>query len=95
MDTKVIKIDNENIDQDKIKEAAVLIDSGGLVGFPTETVYGIACRVKKDSLNRLNDIKGRSSNKHYTLHIGNKSDIKKTRHSLMNSQSFCRKNYNF
>jgi L-threonylcarbamoyladenylate synthase len=75
METKVLTIDSEKIDSSKIDEAAALIDSGGLVAFPTETVYGIACRVKSDSLARLDDIKGRTSGKYYTLHIGQKSDI--------------------
>jgi len=42
MQTKVVKLDYTNIDLGKIKEAAVLVNSGGLVAFPTETVYGIA-----------------------------------------------------
>jgi len=46
------------------------------VAFPTETVYGIACRVKNDSLVRLNALKGRTAGKYYTLHIGQKSDVK-------------------
>ena len=61
MKTKVLKLDAAKIDSAKINEAVALIDSGGLVAFPTETVYGIGCRVKIDSLARLNDIKGRSS----------------------------------
>jgi L-threonylcarbamoyladenylate synthase len=75
METKVLTIDAARIDSSKVDEAASLIDSGGLVAFPTETVYGIACRVKNDSLARLDDIKGRTSGKFYTLHIGKKSDI--------------------
>jgi L-threonylcarbamoyladenylate synthase len=75
METKVLTIDSAKIDLSKIEEAAAVINSGGLVAFPTETVYGIACRVKSDSLARLDDIKGRTSGKYYTLHIGQKSDI--------------------
>ena len=77
MQTKVIKLDATKIDSAKIKEAAALVDDGGLVAFPTETVYGIACRVKTDSLARLNDIKGRDHTKYYSLHIGQKNDVKK------------------
>ena len=73
METKVIPIDPENIDEGAIKAAAASIDAGNLVGFPTETVYGIACRVRADSLDRLDEIKGRMPEKHYTLHIGSKS----------------------
>ena len=77
METKVIKLDAAKVDSSKINEAAAVIDSGGLVAFPTETVYGIGCRVKSDSLTRLDDVKGRSADKYYTLHIGRKGDVEK------------------
>jgi L-threonylcarbamoyladenylate synthase len=77
MQTKVVKLDAENIDSDKIKEAASVIDAGGLVAFPTETVYGIACQAQTNSLSKLNNIKGRDPAKFYTLHIGQRDDVKK------------------
>ncbi len=77
MQTKIIKLDSTNVDLSKIKEAALLVDNGGLVAFPTETVYGIACRVRTDSLAKLNDIKGRDPSKYYTLHIGQKNEVTK------------------
>ena len=77
MQTKLIKLDSTSVDLSKIKEAALLVDEGGLVGFPTETVYGIACRVRTDSLSKLNKIKGRSSSKYYTLHVGQKNEVNK------------------
>jgi len=70
-------LDAENIDAAKISEAAGVIDAGGLVAFPTETVYGIACRVKRDSLQTLGELKGRGADKYYTLHIGNKSKVER------------------
>jgi protein-tyrosine phosphatase len=77
MQTKVIKLDSTKIDSAKITEAAQLVDAGGLVAFPTETVYGIACRVKTDSLIKLDNLKGRGPEKYYTLHISRKSDVEK------------------
>ncbi len=77
METIVIKLDPDSADKAKIKEAAALVDSGGLVAFPTESVYGIACRAQNDSIIKLNNLKGRDSNKYYTLHIGHKNDVKK------------------
>ncbi len=41
MNTKIIKIDPSNIDKRLIGEAAEIIRGGGLVAFPTETVYGL------------------------------------------------------
>jgi protein-tyrosine phosphatase len=75
MRTKVVKLDTDRLDIAKIKEAAALVDAGGLVGFPTETVYGIACRVSTRSLAKLGKLKGRGPEKHYTLHISQKSDV--------------------
>ncbi len=77
METKRIKINIENIDSGAIKEAGAIVDSGGLVAFPTETVYGIAARVKDDTLSKLNIVKGRPENKHYTLHIAESNDVLK------------------
>ena len=41
MNTKLYKIDINNIDAEKMQEAGDLIAAGELVGFPTETVYGL------------------------------------------------------
>jgi len=76
MRTKVVKIDTGKIDLAKIKEAASSVDAGGLIVFPTETVYGIACRAEINSLTRLDNLKGRQSDKPYTLHIAQKTDVK-------------------
>jgi protein-tyrosine phosphatase len=75
VETKVIKLDTGNIDTTAIKEAAAVIDAGGLVAFPTETVYGVGCRVSNESLARLDQLKGRPTDKYYTLHIANPSDV--------------------
>ncbi|MHC4366087.1 MAG: L-threonylcarbamoyladenylate synthase [Planctomycetota bacterium] len=75
METKVIKLDANRVDEARIRDAAALIDAGGLVAFPTETVYGIACRVESESLARLDELKGRTADKYYTLHIGRKGNV--------------------
>ncbi|MDE7286416.1 MAG: hypothetical protein K2N55_06210, partial [Lachnospiraceae bacterium] len=41
VETKVIKIKEENINWQYIEEAGAIIRAGGLVAFPTETVYGL------------------------------------------------------
>ncbi len=78
MQTKVIKIaDPAAVPADLLKEAAAVVDAGGLVAFPTETVYGIACRVQADSLQRLDQVKQRATDKRYTLHIGDKDEVRR------------------
>jgi L-threonylcarbamoyladenylate synthase len=75
METAILKINDPVVDIEKLKQAADCIDSGGLVVFPTETVYGIACRVEKKSLAGLDEVKKRDSDKKYTLHIGDKNRL--------------------
>ena len=41
MNTEIVKIDAANIDEKVIEKAAEIITNGGLVAFPTETVYGL------------------------------------------------------
>ena len=75
MKTLILKINDPVRDIEKIKEAADCIDSGGLVVFPTETVYGIACKIDAKSLARLDEIKKRDADKRYTLHISDKNKL--------------------
>jgi protein-tyrosine phosphatase len=77
METIVLRIDSLEPDLEILREAASVVRNGGLVGFATETVYGIACRVGRDSLGRLDAIKGRSPDKPYTLHIGDRDEVSK------------------
>lgn len=77
METEVVKLDSSCIDSQLITRAAEFIDAGELIAFPTETVYGIACRVQTDSLTRLIEAKGgRARDKPFTLHIGQKDTVR-------------------
>ena len=62
--SKIIKIDPEKPNMDKIKYACDIISRGGLVILPTETVYGIACNPQNAAaMKRLQDSKGRDPKK--------------------------------
>jgi len=53
-----------------LAEAAQILRGGGLVAFPTETVYGLgADATNPAAIERLNRVKGRSPDKPYSLHI--------------------------
>ncbi len=74
--TKIIKIDPYNFELKVIKEAAVILQKGGIVAFPTETVYGLAADYNnEDTINRLYDIKKRPKDKPFTIHIAKKEKI--------------------
>jgi len=66
----VIKIDPANPDKKKITAAAKVIREGGLVVFPTETVYGIAANLLDGkAMERLYRVKSRPEGKPFTVHI--------------------------
>lgn len=75
MKTEVVKLNGGREDAAKIEAAAKLLAEGGLVAFPTETVYGIGCAAQAESISRLDALKGRAPEKHYTLHIADKADV--------------------
>lgn len=77
MTAEVVTIGGRPGDLDRIKQAAQIVEAGGLVAFPTETVYGLACRVQREALARLDHLKGRDANKHYTLHLGQIEECRK------------------
>ena len=73
MKTKVIKISSSNLEA-AVAEAGEILDKGGIVGFPTETVYGLAARADiPNALKNLKNVKNRPDDKAFTLHIGEKS----------------------
>ena len=76
MKTEILKICAPD-DSRAVQKAAKLLDSGSLVAFPTETVYGIGCKVDKHTFDRLDEVKGRQPDKRYTLHIGSREQLNK------------------
>ena len=57
-------IDPHDPDMAIVQEAAALIRSGGMVAFPTETVYGLAVdATNTDAIRRIFTVKGRPENK--------------------------------
>ncbi len=70
IDTKIVKVDPENIDYNIIKEAADIINRGGTVVFPTETVYGIgADALNEEAVDKIFTAKGRPQDNPLIVHI--------------------------
>lgn len=90
--TLALKLSPRRPDVKKIKRAAKAIHEGGLVAFPTETVYGIAANVlDRKAIDRLYRIKGRPKHKPFTIHIADLNiinrmgcDITKDAEALIN-----------
>lgn len=71
MNTKVVETTEE-----ELIEAAAILKKGGLVAFPTETVYGLgADALNEEAARKIYAAKGRPSDNPLIAHIAKKEDI--------------------
>lgn len=76
MDTKVVFIDEKQLNTSLLQEAGEWIKRGELVAFPTETVYGLGGdALKADSSRKIYEAKGRPSDNPLIVHIAKWEDI--------------------
>lgn len=78
METQIRKLDYKNIDPEIMKEAGDIIRAGGLVAFPTETVYGLGGdALNPESSKKIYAAKGRPSDNPLIVHIEDRTDLYK------------------
>ncbi|WP_026506925.1 L-threonylcarbamoyladenylate synthase [Butyrivibrio sp. MC2013] len=79
MNTEIIKIDENNIDKDAdlaLQRAGRILREGGLVAFPTETVYGLGGdAANAESSRKIYAAKGRPSDNPLIVHIYRTEDL--------------------
>ncbi len=76
MNTEIVTLAEDNIDEEIIRRAGAVLQGGGLVAFPTETVYGLG----GDALNPMSSkkiyaAKGRPSDNPLIVHICRLEDV--------------------
>ncbi len=77
MKTTVLKIDPVKPEKSLISRASRILKAGGLVVFPTETVYGIgADALNEEACSRIFDVKGRPRDNPLVVHV---SSVEKAR----------------
>ena len=70
METVMLKVDPERPDEDNLKYAAAVLKRGGLVAFPTETVYGLGALIsKREAVKRIFEVKGRPLDNPLIVHV--------------------------
>ena len=89
--TKVAIIKDIRDDIDYIKEAGSIIKDGGIVAFPTETVYGLgADALNSEAVKKIFIAKGRPQDNPLIVHVSSKDlsnlvkDVPKVAQDLMN-----------
>lgn len=81
METKIIKLQSENgvlsaSDEEALRQAGQVLGKGGLVAFPTETVYGLGGdALNRESSRKIYAAKGRPSDNPLIVHIYRFEDI--------------------
>lgn len=76
METKIIQMQEKDIKIEKLQEAGNIIKAGGLVAFPTETVYGLGGdALNPDSSRKIYAAKGRPSDNPLIVHIAKWEDL--------------------
>ncbi len=78
MTTQIFRMDPENPNQNDIKAAAAILRDGGLVAFPTETVYGLGGDATDASAaHKIYAAKGRPSDNPLIIHIADPADAER------------------
>lgn len=68
--TRILHVRRLGRHADRLERAAAVLREGGLVAFPTETVYGLAVRADCESaVRRLYEVKGRAFSKPLSVHL--------------------------
>jgi len=72
MQTEVIRVDRDHPDPAVIARAAAILRAGGLVAFPTETVYGLGANaLDPAAVTRIFTAKGRPATNPLIVHVPN------------------------
>lgn len=73
---RIIKIDPSNYEESELSPAVEVLVKGGLVVFPTETVYGIAVNADiPESVSRLIKLKNSPYSRPFTYHIADVDEV--------------------
>lgn len=75
---KIVKISSQKVEKQIINEAITFMAGGGVVLYPTDTLYGLGVNIfDENALKRLYDIKNRSINKPISVCVSNMDWIPK------------------
>lgn len=77
MNTSVLKSAANATAAGVIRQASTILREGGLVAFPTETVYGLGARADHaQAMEKLRSVKTREAEKAFTVHIASRDDVR-------------------
>jgi L-threonylcarbamoyladenylate synthase len=73
---QILKVSAGHSEEDVINSAAAIVSRGGVIAYPTETIYGLgADATNEQAIRRIFEIKGRNFNNPISLIIGHSQDV--------------------
>jgi L-threonylcarbamoyladenylate synthase len=73
---QILKVSANHSEEDVINSAAAIVSRGGVIAYPTETIYGLgADATNEQAIRRIFEIKGRNFNNPISLIIGHSQDV--------------------
>jgi L-threonylcarbamoyladenylate synthase len=76
MNTEILPVDKWNPDEGVLEYAAGILNDGGLVAFPTETVYGLGANaLDGQAVSKIFSAKGRPADNPLIVHVFSKSQV--------------------
>jgi tRNA threonylcarbamoyl adenosine modification protein (Sua5/YciO/YrdC/YwlC family) len=72
----IIKINPDNPQQRLIRKVADTLEEGGVIAYPTDTIYGLGCDLyHKDAIKRIHRLKQHTKNKRLSIICADLTDI--------------------
>lgn len=72
----IVKIDPNWFDEEKLKPAASTLQKGGVIAYPTETVYGLGADIYfEEAVDRIFRLKKRDPHKPFSVMISSIADV--------------------
>ena len=73
---QILKINTGHSEEDVISSAAAIVSRGGVIAYPTETIYGLgADATNEQAIRRIFEIKGRNFSNPISVIIGRPDDV--------------------
>ncbi len=76
VETKVLKTDPTHPELDALARAERILEAGGVIAFPTETVYGLGCLAEQtEAVTRIYEIKQRPRERPLAIYLADSADV--------------------
>jgi tRNA threonylcarbamoyl adenosine modification protein (Sua5/YciO/YrdC/YwlC family) len=83
----ILEINPEHPEPRKIQQAVDVLERGGLIAYPTDTVYGLGCDLmNKNAIERLYQVKGMQKNKNLAFICNDLSNI--TKYAVVDNSAY-------